>query len=166
MLAREEVDSLSAKHRADLAEMQSTYDQQLKTLRQHMDNEVHSLEELLRREKEAKLTELKKRLSLEQTVKEKELITKKESYLYELQVKLKEEKENEEALRREEKQDALRKIRNQVKIQSVIDTSAHCIHLIVLGNGSMALGNGRIGSGEEGAGGFQTNEFGQPQERS
>lgn len=106
--------SLEAEHQTFLAQLNKSHAEELEKVRQQMVKELQELEESLEVEKEIKTVELQKTLASQQSSEELKLKTKQETYLSALKSRLEEEEEEEEAIVEMEKQDALRKLRQQV----------------------------------------------------
>lgn len=79
-----------------------------------MVKELQELEESLQVEKETKMAELRTSLASQQSSEELKLKTKQETYLSALKSRLEEDEVEEEAKMEMEKQDAQRKLRQQV----------------------------------------------------
>lgn len=121
-LREKEFASLQAEHQYTVAQIKKSHAEELKKLGEQIAKEIQGVEEAFNLEKGTKMAELRKVLVSEQVSEEAELKARKSAALNDLSARLKEEEEEEEARLMEEKQDTLRKLRQQVSM-------VHCVKI-------------------------------------
>ena len=111
-----EAELLAAKHASTLESVKRSHAEELTKLRQHFAQELEDLKKSLVDQNEASLDSFRKKLAAEQLSDEKQLKAQKEMFVSELRSRIKEEGDEEEAKLMEAKQDAVRKIKQQVNL--------------------------------------------------
>ena len=126
-----EAQLLVAEHNSTIEDLKKSHAEERAKVHRQFVQELKDVKESLSNQNKTSLDSFRKKLAAEQLSEEKQLRAKKETFLSELRLRIKEEGDEEEARLVEAKQDTIRKLKQQVSLWSSVVDSKERLNVVL-----------------------------------